>query len=108
MSMIIDWLPWWVIPSLCAVALGLTVPYWWPLFMPLWAWTPKWIKVALGAVGAAVLAYFAGRNRGAKNERERKDEATRRAIETRNEVQNDVAKADAPTVDKRLDRWMRD
>jgi hypothetical protein len=103
-DLILDWIPWWAWVIAAGVALAATYPFW----SAIWLILPRWIQVSLIAVGAVFAAYFAGRNRGRSNERDRQAkanaEATNRRLKTNEEVRN-MRPADR---DKSLDQWMRD
>lgn len=99
-----NFIPWWVWLVAALIALGLTVQFW----SPIWAIMPQWMKAAMLFIGALLLAFFAGRNRGAKDERDMRRDADAHAVENRKEIDNEVSKLDRPAVDRRIDRWMRD
>jgi hypothetical protein len=96
--------PWWVWLVAVLVAAGFTVQFW----LPIWAVMPNWLKVTLAAVGAVLTAYVAGRNKGSKDERDRRAKADAHAIQNRKDVDDEVRNLSPSDVDKRLDRWSRD
>lgn len=99
-----NFIPWWVWFVAALVGLALTIQFW----TPIWAVMPTWMKVVLGAIGAVLMAYVAGRNRGSKDEREQRAKADARAVQTRKETDDEVRNLSPSDVDKRLDRWNRD
>ena len=70
------------------------------------------IQIWLAAVGAAVLAftaaYLRGRAHGADAEQSRQTERALDAARTRQEVEDEIAKAGDDRVRDMLDEWMRD
>lgn len=58
---LLDTTPWWLWLVGAAVLLAATYQLW----APIWALLPRPLKVAAGGLVALVLAYLAGRNRGA-------------------------------------------
>jgi hypothetical protein len=99
-----NFIPWWAWLVAALVAAALTVQFW----APIWAVMPSWMKAALIFIGAVLLAFIAGRNRGSKDERDVRKEADAHAVERRKDIDHEVANIDRPAADKRLDRWMRD
>ena len=104
LSYAFNYVPWWVWLVAVLVGLGLTIQFW----APIWAALPKPVKVALAALGAVAVAYIAGRNRGAKDERDQRAKADARALQTRKETDDEVHNLPADDLDRRLGRWMRD
>lgn len=104
MSWIIDYVPWWVWVFLAAGALIATYPLW----SSIWLILPRWLKVALIGIGSVTAAYFAGRNRGLKNERERQAKANAEATKRRLDTNAEVDRMRPADRDKSLDKWMRD
>lgn len=107
-NLIVDHVPVWVYVVVGGLAIGAAFYFFSPILIPLWRLMPTWLKVLLGGATATFLAYMGGRNRG----RSDADEETRRqnedALRKRVEVDNEIKTMDEKTVDKRLDRWMRD
>ena len=70
MSLIADWVPWWVWLALGGGILIATYSIW----LPWWLLIPE--KARLGIIGAvaAILAYLAGRNKGASGALQRAQE----------------------------------
>ncbi|MDB5733240.1 MAG: hypothetical protein JWQ03_3135 [Variovorax sp.] len=99
-----NYVPWWVWFVAVLLALGFTIQFW----LPIWAVTPRWLKVTLGAIGAILAAYFAGRNRGSKDERDQRARTDARTIQTRTETDHEINNLSPSDTDKRLDRWSRD
>src|SRR6202012_614594 len=99
MSWIIDHIPIWVYIVLGLLGSGALFYFFSPILIPLWNLTPKWIK-ALGAAILSVLgAYLAGRYRGSKDERDREERANAEAIQNRQKIDQDVAKAPDSDID---------
>jgi hypothetical protein len=105
---IFDQIPWWLYLLLGGLAAGALFYFFSPILIPLWAATPKSVKIALGAVGAAFLAFIYGLNRGNRNARDLQAKQDAQAVQKRTETDDEVGKLSDPAVDKRLDRWMRD
>ncbi|MDQ0509759.1 hypothetical protein [Ancylobacter amanitiformis] len=61
MNWLLDLIPWWLWALAGAGLLAAT----WQIWLPLWRLLPPPLRATLIALGAAVLAYLAGRNRGA-------------------------------------------
>ncbi|MDR6952284.1 hypothetical protein J2X65_001639 [Ancylobacter sp. 3268] len=89
---ILDWVPWWAWLFAVGAALAATWQLWWPF----WLMLPQPLRVALGGLAAAALAYFAGRNRGASG-------ATERAKAKEQEIVNDIERKGA-AARERADR----
>ncbi len=64
---VLDSTPWWVWALAAFAALAATYQLW----APLWVLIPQPLRLALAAVAAALLAYLAGRNKGASGALER-------------------------------------
>lgn len=107
-SWIVDQIPWWVYLIGGMTVVGGLFYFFSPILVPLWNITPRWLKVALGGIGAAFLAWTAGRNRGAHDAAELQRRNDANAINNRNEVNQSVQNASPAERDKRLERWMRD
>jgi hypothetical protein len=104
MSLILDYVPWWVWPTLIAAGLAVTFPWW----SPLWLAAPRWLKALLAFAAAVFAAYSAGRYRGATNERQRQKDADAQATKRRLETNAQVNNLPPGDRDKQLNRWMRD
>lgn len=104
LSWLANYLPWWVLPVVAAVALVATIPYW----TPIWAVMPRWLKTAIVAVSGGFTLYWMGRNKGSKDERDQRAKADAAAVETRSKVHDEISNLKPADRDKRLDRWMRD
>lgn len=106
MSWLLDLIPFWMWLVAGGIALAATYQLW----LPLWSLLPSPVKAALIAIGAAVLAYRAGRTSGSRDalqnakdkEQARADEILKRGAEAR-------ARSDRDAVDPRLhdDGWRR-
>jgi hypothetical protein len=97
----IDWKVWAVLLIVVAV---FTFQFWGTIWLAL----PLWLKVSLIFIVVAVLAYFAGRNTGSKNERDLQHEKDNQGEELRKKVDDTISTLDTKALDKRLDRWFRD
>ena len=104
----LDHVPLWVWLVLAAAAAGAIFYFFSPVLIPLWNLTPKSIKIALGAIGAGIAAYLAGRQAGSRNERDLQKERDRRADDKGRQVRNEVENLNRTDLDKRASRWMRD
>lgn len=103
-DLVLNATPPWVWGIIAAVILGLTYQLW----LPIWLGLPRWLKGLIIALGSLLAAYIIGRNKGFRDEQARREKANAHAITNRNEVNDAITKMDAPAVDKRLDKWMRD
>ena len=85
------------------VALIFTCQIWGTIWLAL----PLWLKVTMIFLVVAVLAYFGGRNTGAKNERDlqRKKDADGENI--RNKIDSTIKNLDDAALEKRASRWYR-
>jgi hypothetical protein len=99
LSLWANWIPWWVWPLLAAALVLAFLPY----VAPVWAMLPRWLKAVIIAVGGLFTAYWAGRNKGAKDERDKTKKQTEQALRKREEIHNEVSKLPPSEVDKRLD-----
>lgn len=99
-----NFVPWWVWAVGLLVAAIATYQFW----APIWALTPRWLKAVIVGAGALLTAYVAGRNRGSKDERDRRAKADARAIQTRKETDDEVRNLPADDLNRRVDKWMRD
>ena len=107
-SWIIDQIPLWVYITIGTLFTGAMFYFFSPILIPLWNVTPRWVKVAGGTVLAVFLAYVSGRNRGNKNAREEQKRRDARAVQTRQEIHDDVAQRSPDRVKRDIDKWMRD
>jgi hypothetical protein len=89
------------------IAIVLVAVFWQPL-LPIWLALPKWLKRLIIGAGALLAAYVAGRNRGSKDERDRRAKADAHAIQNRKDVDDEVRNLPADDLGRRLDKWMRD
>jgi len=67
-----------------------------------------WFAASAAFLAAFVAAYFRGRAHGADAEQSRQTERAVDAMRTRQEVEDEVAKAGDDRVRDMLDEWMRD
>jgi hypothetical protein len=103
-SWLFNFIPWWAWVVAAIIAAVLTYQFW----LPIWAMLPRPVKVALAAIAAVLTAYVAGRNKGSKDERDRRAKADANAIKNRKDIDDEVRNRPAATVDRDLDKWMRD
>ncbi len=108
MSWLLDMVPWWAWCAGLGVALALTAQFWWPLAVAM----PRAGWAALGGAVLVLVAYLAGRNKGAAGAIERERAATeaarKKAQAAKERVRDDVDAMGEPDLDRRLDPWMRD
>lgn len=108
LGVVLDSTPWWAWGLAALAALAASYQIWWPLWLAL----PSPVKAGIAAAGAAILAYLAGRNRGASGALEREkaatEEAKARAVKTAKETKDEVDALGHADLDSRLDPWMRD
>lgn len=107
-SYLIDQIPWWIWLVGALMCAGALFYFFSPILIPIWRMIPTPVRIALAGIGAALLAYFAGRNKG--NDNAKADEQRRNAqAESRREaIHQDVKNTPASDLDKRLDRYYRD
>lgn len=108
LSWFIDQIPWWVYLVVGLFGTGALFYFFSPILVPLWNLTPQWVKVAGGVILAIGLAFVGGRNRGAKDAKERQAQANAEAETNRVEKHDEIQKLPPADLDKRLDKWMRD
>jgi hypothetical protein len=106
-SWIFDHTPIWLWAVGVGAALAVSYSFWLPIVLPIWVRLPAPVKAALIALVAVIGAYVAGRKRGADNEQQRQKDSNAKAVQTSNEVENEVARRPKPDLDKSYDRWMR-
>lgn len=99
----INYISWKIWAGVIIVALIFT----WQIWGTIWLALPMWLKITLIFIVVAVLAYFGGRNTGAKNERDLQQHREADAINTREKIDATVKSLDEAALDKRLNRWMR-
>lgn len=104
LSWLFDVIPWWVYLAAIITIAAITYPMW----SAVWLLLPRPVKAALILVGTGGLAYFAGRNRGYQNARDRQKQADAEATKRRLDTNAEVTRMPAADRDKSLDRWMRD
>lgn len=99
-------LPWW---SYILIALVIVAVFWQPI-MAVWSLLPRPIKVALGFIGALVVAVQYGRNRGQQSERDKQAAAEQRIKQKKGEINARVDNLPPSDVDKHLrdNKWLRD
>ncbi|MGA0564184.1 hypothetical protein ACO2RV_17195 [Ancylobacter sp. VNQ12] len=107
MNWLLDLIPWWAWVVAAVVALAATYQLW----LPLWGRLPSLFKAALITIGAAFIAYIAGRNKGAAGalqrakdkEQARADDILKRGAEAR--ARSDRDAGDGSLLDD--DGWRR-
>lgn len=112
MTALIGWLldvtPWWAWALASLALLGATYQVW----APLWALAPSWLRTGALGLASIVLAYLAGRNRGASGALDRaKQQEAAHADRITEAGRRARADADALNVGERLrddDGWRRD
>lgn len=104
---VFDITPWWLWALLAIVILSATYQFW----IPLWFRLPSSVRTVVMASGAAVLAYLAGRNKGAagavQRERDRQQAATDQLIEDKREKEDAAARLSDDDLDRDNSRWLR-
>lgn len=105
---IIDHIPVWVYVVVIVLGTGALFYFFSPILVPLWNLTPRWVKVAGGAVLSVILAALAGRYKGRKDAEEEQRRRDAEAIETRKKVDDEVSHLSPDDRRKRLDGWVRD
>lgn len=106
-SWLFNYVPWWVWPLIAAGGGGAIlafVPGALALVVSIWNMLPRSVKLILGGVIAAALAYFAGRNKGSKDERLQQERRGAQAVATRKEVDDEVRTMSPTKVDAELKR----
>lgn len=104
LSYAFNFVPWWVWTIIVVVLLAV----FWQALLPIWLALPQWLKGLILAGGALLTAYVAGRNKGSKDERDRRAKADAHAIQNRKDVDDEVRNLPADDLDRRLDKWMCD
>lgn len=107
-SFIANQIPWWVYLVLLMCGAAVAWVFFGPVLTMIWGLLPKWVKVVLGFILAVMLAIVYGRNKGYAQARLTQQKLDEHAELNRQEIHNDVVKRDEPTVDRDLDKWMRD
>lgn len=98
-----NFVPWWAPWLLGGVALVFTMNFW----LPIWGMIPTKAKIALGAVGAGVAAWWMGRNQGAKSERDQLAKREAGAVKQREKIDENVHQLSNDDLSKRRARWNR-
>lgn len=104
----LDHVPLWVWITMALAAAGAVFYFFSPVLVPLWAITPRPVKIALAGIGAALAIFIAGRRAGSQNERGIQKEKDARATKLGRDTKDEVRNLDPATRDKRIDRWLRD
>lgn len=107
-NFIVDHVPAWVYMVVAVLGAGALFYFFSPILVPIWNMMPTWLKVLLGGMGAAFIAWIAGRNRGRANAEEEERRKNAEALRKRTEVDTRVDKMDKTAVDHELDKWRRD
>lgn len=108
LSWIIDQIPLWayVVAVLCVLAV--LYFYFGAILIPIWNALPKWVKTVIYFLLAIGAAFVLGRNKAARDFKERQDNLNAKAVQKRQEIHDEVSNLDKPATDKRLDEWLRD
>lgn len=110
MSWLLDWawsqVSWWWLLIAAIIAIGFA----WQWIAPLWLILPRWIKIAIAGAIAIIVAVQYGRNRGAAAERDRRTALNKRAVQTRDKIDEQVKAMPPNAVTRALERggWLRD
>lgn len=99
MSWLFNHLPWWI----WALVACVPIVIFWPYFMAL----PRPAKAALLALGGGIAAYFAGRNRGAKDVEDKQKIKDAKATRTRLETDREVDLLTPADRDRKFTKWLR-
>lgn len=102
-SWLINFIPWWMYVIAAVIALALTWQMWWAIWLVL----PLWMKVGLVFIGVSITLYIAGKNAGAKTERDKQREREAGAVNQREQIDATIRKLDDAALQKRLDRWTK-
>lgn len=108
MNYIVDHIPVWVYVVVGCAGAGALMYFFSPIILPLWAKLPTWLKVTLGFIVAMFLAVMGGRVKGRRDAEEEQRQRDAAAIANRKTIDNEVDKMDRPTINTKLDPWMRD
>lgn len=73
------------------------------LVASIWTMLPPKARWFLGGIGVLAGAYFGGRYRGARNERDKNKDRADNAVRNRMEVEQDVKRMSPSEVDKKLE-----
>lgn len=105
----IDWLPWYGWLFVFGVPAAALAVMFWPVVVSVFVALPVSVRLAIGAVAGAVVAYLKGRSDArdaAKAEQEKRDAA---AVAKRQEIDSDVRRMAPGEAQKELeDKWSRD
>lgn len=105
---IVDHIPLWGWIVMAGVPTIVLLYFFGPILLPIWRMIPLPARLFLGAVGAALLAYLAGRHTGRGNAEEEAKARDARAQQTRDEVNREVNALPDGEARRRLrDRWTR-
>lgn len=101
---VLDHVPWYVYLFVGLLALVVSIPYW----LPVWNVLPVTVRWFLVVIATAGLAYFAGRNKAARDAAQAREKANANAIANRQKVDATIAGTSDAGVIAGLDKWMRD
>jgi hypothetical protein len=73
-----------------------------------WSRLSGWTVLAAGLLAALGIAWLKGRAAGKAAWQAKRQAARDRAIRQSGEIRHDVQNSSDPSLDRRLDRWMRD
>jgi len=107
-DLFLGWVPVWGWIALCIVIVAPVMFYAGPVIVPIWRMLPGWLQALLAGIGAALLAYAAGRYKGASTERNEQARREAGAIKNREQVNRDVDNLTEKDTRDQLARWNRD
>jgi hypothetical protein len=108
LNWIIDQIPWWVYIVIGGMILLPLMFYFGPVILAVWERMPRWLKITLGVFGGFFMSYLAGRNKAARDAKERERRLGQEAVQTREKVRDEVSKVPDSDLDKRLGKRLRD
>jgi hypothetical protein len=108
-DMIVDHIPTWGWVVIIGAPVGAALYFAGPILLPIWNMLPTPVKLLLGGMVAAFLAYMGGRARGRWNAEEEERQRDADALRKRTEVDNAIDKKSPDQVQQDLrKRWSRD
>lgn len=107
----ITWLvaqiPFWVYITVALLFAAAMFYFLSPVLVPLWALTPRWVKIALGFVGSLLGTYLFALNRGSRAEREMQRQKEAKANEHREDNDRKIRNTSDSDLNKRFNKWLR-
>jgi len=107
-DLLLGWVPLWGWIVMCVVFAAPLFYFFGPIIIAFWNMLPRTVQVVLGGIGAVLLAFAAGRYKGASTERDEQRRREAGAIKNREEVDRDVGSLSEKDTRDRLNRWNRD